>query len=76
MPEAHRRLRLILNLLSHQDSDTPRVNTTNNREAVPESLQFDRAFPRILQAVWEAYPVQDLVQVSNMDITDAPLQHL
>ena len=52
MPQAHCRLRLILNLSSQLASDTPIVTTTNNREAAPESLQFGRAFPRILQAFW------------------------
>ena len=37
-PQAHRRLRLILNLSAQPDSDTPSVNETTNREAVPESL--------------------------------------
>ena len=35
-----------------------------------ESLQFGRAFPRILQAVWEADLVQGLVRVPNLDVTD------
>ena len=34
-------------------------------------MQFDRAFTRILQAIWEAYLVQSTVQVSKIDITDA-----
>ena len=34
-------------------------------------LQFGRAFPRILQAVCEADPVQGLVRVSKLDVTDA-----
>ena len=33
-------------------------------------LQFGRAFPRILQAVWKANPVQGLVRVSKMDVID------
>ena len=33
-------------------------------------LQFGRAFPRILQTVWEADPVQGPVRVSKLDITD------
>ena len=63
MPQAHRSLRLILNLLSHPDYDTPNVNETTNREAAPELLQFGRAFPRILQAFWEADMVQGPVRV-------------
>ena len=51
VPQAHHRPRLILNLSAQPDSNTLSVNETTNREAVPESLQFGRAFPRILQAV-------------------------
>ena len=71
MPQEHFCLYLILNLLAHPDSDTPIVNGTTNRKTVPESLQFGRAFPCILQAVWEADPVQGPVRVSKLDITDA-----
>ena len=70
VPQAHCRLRLILNLLSHPESDTSSVNETTDREAALESLQFGRAFPCILQAVWEENPVQGLVWVSKLDITD------
>ena len=45
VPQAHRRLRLILNLLAQPDSDTLSVNDTTDREAAPELLQFSRAFP-------------------------------
>ena len=38
LPQAHRRPRLILNLSSQTDSETPRVNKTTNREAASESL--------------------------------------
>ena len=71
VPRAHRCPRLILNLLAQQDSDIPSVNETTNRESAPESLQFGRAFPRILQAVWEADLVQGPVRVSKLDVTDA-----
>ena len=71
VPQAHCRPRLILNLLVHPDSNTPRVNKTTHSEAAPELLQFRRAFPCILQAVWEADPVQGLVRVSKLDVTDA-----
>ena len=56
--QAHLRLGLILNLLAQQDSGTPIVNETTNREAALELLQFGRASPHILQAVWKASPVQ------------------
>ena len=68
--QAHRRLRLILNLSAQPDSDTPSVNETTNREAAPESLQFGWAFLCILQAIWEADLVQGPVQVSKLDVTD------
>ena len=48
----------------------PSVKKTTYREAAQESLQFGRAFPRILQAVWEAELVQGLVRVSKLDVTD------
>ena len=51
LPQAHRRLCLILNLSEQPDSDTFSVNETTEREATLESLQFGRASPRILQAV-------------------------
>ena len=71
VPQAHYRPRLILNLLAQLDSDTPIVNKTTGREAAPELLKFGRAFPRILQAIWEADLVQGPVRVSNMEVTDA-----
>ena len=51
VPQAHRRLRLILNLSTQPGSKTLSVNETTNREAAPDSLKFGRAFSRILQAV-------------------------
>ena len=45
VPQAHRRLRLILNLSAQPDLDTLSVNETTDREAALESLQFGRAFP-------------------------------
>ena len=71
MPQAHCRPLLIVNLSTQPDSNTLSVNENTDREAAPESLQFGQAFPRILQAVWEADPVQGLVRVSKLDVTDA-----
>ena len=48
VPQAHRRLCLILNLSAQPDSNTLSVNETTDREATLESLQFGWAFPRIL----------------------------
>ena len=56
VPQSHRCPRLILDLSAQPDSNTLSVNETTDREAAPESLQFCRDFPRILQAVWEADP--------------------
>ena len=58
VPQSHRRPRLILNLSAQTDSYMPSVNDTTNREAAPELLQFGRASPRIIQAVWEVNLVQ------------------
>ena len=63
VPQAHRCPRLILNLSAQPDSNTLSVNETTDREAAPELLQFGRAFPRILQVVWEADPIQGPVRV-------------
>ena len=71
VPQAHRRPRLIFNLLEKPDVGTPSVNNNTDREATLELLQFWRVLPRILQAVWEAYLAQGPVQMSNLDIKDA-----
>ena len=71
MPQAHHSPRLILNLLSQLDSYTPIVNNNTYKESAPESLQFSKVFPRILQAVWEVKPVQGLVWLSKLNVTDA-----
>ena len=34
-------------------------------------MQFGRAFPRSLQAIWEADPKEGSVRVSKLDMTDA-----
>ena len=70
MPQAHLRPRLILDLSTKPNVGTPSVNNTTDREAAPELPQFWRAFPRILQAVWEADTAQGPVQVSKLDVTD------
>ena len=69
--QAHRHPCLTLNLSAQPESDTLSVNETTNREAVPESLYFGWDFPCILQAVWEADPVQGPVRVSKLDVTDS-----
>ena len=71
VPQAYRRLRLILDLLAKLDVGMPSANNTTDREATPESLQFVRALPCILQAVWEADPAQGPVRVSKLYVTDA-----
>ena len=47
-PQAQLRPRLILNLSAAPNKETPSVNATTDREIAPESMQFGRAFPRIL----------------------------
>ena len=34
-------------------------------------MQFGKAFPHILQAIWEADPAEGPVRVSKLDVTDA-----
>ena len=34
-------------------------------------MQFERSFPRILQAIWEADLEEGPVLVSKLDVTDA-----
>ena len=58
--------RLILNLSAPPDKETPSVNNMTDREIAPESMQFGRAFPRILQAIWEADPAEGPVRVSKL----------
>ena len=45
------------------------VNDTTDRDIAPESMNFWKAFPRILQEIWEEYPTEDPTQVSKLDIT-------
>ena len=42
-------------------------NYTNNREAELGTTQFGCAFPRILQAIWEADPAKVPMRISKMD---------
>ena len=49
----------------------PIVKDNTDRKIAPELMQFGRAFPRILQAVWETYPAEGFVRVSKLDVTDA-----
>ena len=71
VPRAHCQPCLILKLLEKSDEGTPSVNDTNDREFSPGSMQFGRAFPYVLQKIWEADPVQGPVQVSKLDFADA-----
>ena len=41
-----------------------------DREIAPESMQFGRSPPRILQAIWEAEPEEGPARVSKLDVTD------
>ena len=66
--QEHRSPGLILNLLEQPDKGKPSVNNTTDRDIVPELMQFGNAFPRILQAIWEADPVKVPVRVSKLDV--------
>ena len=51
VPQSQRRPCLILNFSAPPDKETPSFNGTTDREIAPESMQFGREFPRILQAI-------------------------
>ena len=70
VPQKHRRPRLIFNLLAQPDEGAPSVNDTTYREVTLDWVQFWPAFPRILQAIWEAGLDKGTVRVSNLDVTD------
>ena len=71
VPQYHRRPRLILNLLAKSDKCTPSANDTTDMEIAPASMQFGRAFPCIIQAIWESDPVKVPVWVSKLFITES-----
>ena len=51
VPQAQHRPGLILDLSAQRDKETPGVNDTTDREIAPDSMQFGRAFPHIIQAI-------------------------
>ena len=51
VPQSQRHPRLILNLSAPSEKEDPSVDDTTYREIAPESMQFQRAFPRILKAI-------------------------
>ena len=69
--QAHIRPRPILDLLEKPDKGTPSVNNTADREVAPKLINFWRAFPCILQEIWETDLVQGPVQFSKLVFTDA-----
>ena len=71
VPQAQRQTCLILNLLAQPDKVTPSVDNPKDRKIALESMQFGQAFPRILQVIWEAYPVKSPFQVSKLNFIDA-----
>ena len=71
VPQAERWTRLILNLSAPLDKETHSVNGATDRKISQESMQFGRALPRILQAIWEVDPEEGPVRVSRLDVTDA-----
>ena len=70
VPQTHFRPHLIINLLAQPDKSMPSVNNTTDREIAPESIQFWRALPRILQVIWEEDPAKCPVWVSKIDVMD------
>ena len=71
VPQARRRPCLILNFLDQPNKETPSVNGTTDKDIDSESMQFERDFLRILQAIWEADPEEGPVRVPKIDVTDA-----
>ena len=71
VPQAQRRPNLTLDFLAQPNKDNPSFNGTTDREIAPESMQFERAFARILQVIWGADPEKGPVRVSKFDVTDA-----
>ena len=71
VPQTHHQPRLILKLSAQPNKGTPIFNRTTDREIPPESMHFGRAFPCILQAIWEAYLAEGPFQISKLDVTDA-----
>ena len=71
VPQTQRRPRLILKFSAQPNKETPSINNTVDREIYPESMQFGRASPHIIQAIWEADMEEGPVRVSKLDLTDA-----
>ena len=71
VPQSQRQPRLIQNLWAQLDNGTPSANKTTYREIALESMQFGRAFPYILQEIWEADPDKGPVWFWKIDATDA-----
>ena len=69
--QAQRHPRLILNLLVRPDKENQIANGTTDREIAPESMQFGRAFPHILQVIWEVDLEEGPVRVPKLDVMDA-----
>ena len=69
VPQTHRLLQLIINLLAQPDRVKPSVNNNMYREIAPESMQFGQAFLRILQGIWDSDLGEGPVQVSKLNVT-------
>ena len=69
-PQANIRTQRILNLSAQPEKVTPSVNGNTDREITLKSMQFRRAFSRILQAIWEVDPLEGPVWVSKIDVID------
>ena len=70
-PQVHLWARFIISLPSKPNEGTPIANNTTDMEVALESMEFVRAFPRILEAIWEADLDKGPVWVPTLDMRDA-----
>ena len=71
IPQDHHRPHLILNLSTNSYEGTPNINDTTDREVAPESMEYGRSYPYLLQYIWEVDPAQGMVRMPKLDVTDA-----
>ena len=71
VPQEHHMPRFILNLSVKPNEVIPSVNSIMDRWVHPESIQFGRTFPHILQEIWETDPDKLLIWVSKIDMMNA-----
>ena len=64
VPQDQRRPRLILEFSAQPDKETPNVYDTLDREIAPESIQYGKYSPQIIQAIRGADLEEGPVRVS------------